>query len=110
MTLLRRLFDGSVLPVEQSIVVAQENSVVVPQLNQFIDELRVSGFLQEIVDRYMLAGVEVAPEGIAVTIEPLAGSAPQRWRVGYRATFRARRGMARLSFTHEQQAIVRGEP
>jgi len=58
-----RVLDGSVLPVEQSIVVAQENEAVLPQLGLFIDELRDSGFLQEIVERYMLAGVEVAPKG-----------------------------------------------
>lgn len=58
-----RVLDGSVLPVEQSIVVAQENEAVLPQLGLFIDELRDSGFLQEIVERYMLAGVEVAPRG-----------------------------------------------
>ena len=58
-----RVLDGSVLAVEQSIVVAQENEAVVTQLDVFIDELRASGFLQEIVDRYMIAGVEVAPRG-----------------------------------------------
>ena len=58
-----RVLDGSVLPVEQSIVVAQENTAVLPQLGLFIDELRDSGFLLEIVERYMLAGVEVAPKG-----------------------------------------------
>lgn len=56
-----RVLDGSVLPVEQSVVVSQENGDIVPQLDLFIDELRNSGFLQEIVDRYMIAGVEVAP-------------------------------------------------
>jgi ABC-type amino acid transport substrate-binding protein len=58
-----RVLDGSVLPVEQSIVVAQENESIVSQLDLFIDELRASGLLREIVDRYMLAGVEVAPKG-----------------------------------------------
>ncbi len=58
-----RVLDGSVLAVEQSIVVAQENEAVVPQLDLFIDELRASGLMQEIVDRYMIAGVEVAPRG-----------------------------------------------
>jgi len=58
-----RVLDGSVLPVEQSIVVAMEKDTLVPELDMFIDELRASGFLQEIVDRYMIAGVEVAPSG-----------------------------------------------
>lgn len=57
-----RVLDGSVLPVEQSVVVAQGNDVAVPQLDRFIDEARTSGFLQSLVDRYMLAGVEVAPK------------------------------------------------
>ena len=58
-----RVLDGSVLPVEQSIVVAQQNEAVVSQLDRFIDDLRASDYLQEIVDRYRLAGVEVAPKG-----------------------------------------------
>jgi len=58
-----RVLDGSVLPVEQSIVVAQENEAIVSRLDDFIDDLRTSGILQEIVERYMIAGVEVAPEG-----------------------------------------------
>ena len=58
-----RVLDGSVLPVEQSVVVSFGNEAVVPQLDLAIDELRTSGVLQEIVDRYMIAGVEVAPRG-----------------------------------------------
>ncbi len=58
-----RVLDGSVLPVEQSIVVAQENEAVVSRLDDLIDDLRMSGLLQEIVERYMIAGVEVAPGG-----------------------------------------------
>ncbi|MDX1429163.1 MAG: hypothetical protein R3282_02695, partial [Rhodothermales bacterium] len=58
-----RILDGSVLPVEQSIVVAQRNRAIVPRLDQFIDEARDSGLLQTIVERYGIAGVEVAPRG-----------------------------------------------
>ena len=58
-----RVLDGSVLPVEQSIVVSFENEAVVPQLDLIVDELRTSGVLQVIVERYMIAGVEVAPRG-----------------------------------------------
>ncbi len=58
-----RVLDGSVLPVEQSIVVAHEKADLLPRLDQLIEELRVSGVLQEIVDRYRIAGVEVAPGG-----------------------------------------------
>lgn len=58
-----RILDGSVLPVEQSIVVAQHNEAIVLQLDRFIDEARDSGLLQEIVERYTIAGVEVAPKG-----------------------------------------------
>ena len=56
-----RILDGSVLPVEQSIVVSQGNEAVVPQLDLFIDAVRDSGLLQTIVERYNIAGVEVAP-------------------------------------------------
>ncbi|MGI9260231.1 MAG: transporter substrate-binding domain-containing protein [Gammaproteobacteria bacterium] len=58
-----RVLDGSVLPVEQSIVVAHENANFLPRLDQLIEELRTTGVLQEIVDRYRIAGVEVAPGG-----------------------------------------------
>jgi ABC-type amino acid transport substrate-binding protein len=57
-----RMLDGSVLPVEQSIVVSQQNISIVPQLDLFIDSVRDSGVLREIVERYMIAGVEVAPQ------------------------------------------------
>ncbi|HEY5624017.1 MAG TPA: transporter substrate-binding domain-containing protein, partial [Gammaproteobacteria bacterium] len=56
-----RMLDGSILPVEQSVVVSQENSSIVGLLDEFINSLRSSGFLQELVDRYRIAGVEVAP-------------------------------------------------
>ena len=58
-----RVLDGSVLPVEQSVVVAHDHAIFLDRLNQIIDELRTAGFLQEIVDRYEIAGVEVAPGG-----------------------------------------------
>jgi polar amino acid transport system substrate-binding protein len=57
-----RIVDGSLMFAEQSIVVAQGNEAGIAQLNRFIDETRSSGFLQSIVDRYGLAGVEVAPK------------------------------------------------
>ena len=56
-----RVLDGSVLPVEQSIVVNLQNGMGVEYLNAFIDDVRASGFLQEIVESSGLAGVEVAP-------------------------------------------------
>jgi len=56
-----RVLEGSVLPVEQSIVVSFENEAVVPQLDLIVDELRSSGVLQQIVERYNIAGVEAAP-------------------------------------------------
>ena len=56
-----RILDGSVLPVEQSIVVAQQNRAAIAGLDEYIDDVRNSGLLQEIVDRYAIAGVEVAP-------------------------------------------------
>jgi polar amino acid transport system substrate-binding protein len=58
-----RVLDGSVLPVEQSIVVAHENADFLPRLDQLIEDLRTAGVLQEIVNRYRIAGVEVAPGG-----------------------------------------------
>jgi len=57
-----RLLPGSVLPVQQSIVVSKENSAGIALLNRFIDEIRSSGFLRESIDRAKLAGVEPAPK------------------------------------------------
>ena len=56
-----RVLDGSVLPVEQSIVVNLQNEMGVAHLTRFIDDVRASGFLQDIVESSGLAGVEVAP-------------------------------------------------
>jgi len=56
-----RVVDGSLMFAEQSLVVAPGNTAGIVQLNDFIDAARASGFLQRIVDRYGLAGVEVAP-------------------------------------------------
>jgi polar amino acid transport system substrate-binding protein len=56
-----RVVDGSLMSAQQSIVVARGNSAGLAYLNAFLDEARESGLLQEIVDRYGLAGVEVAP-------------------------------------------------
>ena len=57
-----RLVPGSVLGVQQSIVVRKDNTAGVAALNRFIDELRDSGFLQRAISRANLAGVEVAPK------------------------------------------------
>ena len=42
-------------------MVSFENEAVVPQLDLIVDELRSSRVLQQIVERYNIAGVEVAP-------------------------------------------------
>ena len=57
-----RLIPGSVLPVQQSLVVGKENTAAVSLLNPFIDTLRDSGFLGTAIERAKLAGVEVAPK------------------------------------------------
>ena len=59
-----RIVEGSLMNAEQSIVVTLHNDAGIAVLNRTIDELRTSGFLQDIVDRYRIAGVEVAPPGI----------------------------------------------
>jgi polar amino acid transport system substrate-binding protein len=56
-----RLLEGSVLPVQQSMVAAKENVAAVKILDSLIDEWRNSGLLKEILARANLAGVEVAP-------------------------------------------------
>ena len=57
-----RLLDGSVLPVQQAMVVTQENAAALAILNRFIDEARASGFLRQAIERAKLAGVDVAPK------------------------------------------------
>jgi polar amino acid transport system substrate-binding protein len=57
-----RIVPGSVLPVQQSMVVKKENTAGVTLLNRFIDETRDSGFLRDVIGRAQLAGVEVAPK------------------------------------------------
>jgi polar amino acid transport system substrate-binding protein len=58
-----RLVAGSVLPVQQSIVTAKENAAGLSFLNEFIDDIRASGFLRDSIERANLAGVEAAPRG-----------------------------------------------
>jgi polar amino acid transport system substrate-binding protein len=57
-----RLVPGSVLGVQQSIVVRKDNTAAISAINRFIDELRASGFLQRSISGAGLAGVEVAPK------------------------------------------------
>lgn len=56
-----RVVDGSVMPVEQAIVVHLQNDMGVAHLNAFIGDVRTSGLLGELVEGSGLAGVEVAP-------------------------------------------------
>jgi len=56
-----RVVDGSLMAALQSIVVVKGNSAGLAYLNAFLDDARESGLLQQIVGRYGLAGVEVAP-------------------------------------------------
>lgn len=58
-----RLLPGSVLPVQQSMVVAKENAAGVAALDRFIDDIRQSGFLRQAVEGAKIAGLEVAPKG-----------------------------------------------
>ena len=57
-----RLIPGSVLPVQQSLAVAKDNTAGAGVLNSFIDGIRDSGLLQKILQQANLAGVEVAPK------------------------------------------------
>ena len=57
-----RVLNGSLMSAEQSIAVLKGNDVAVAHLNRFIDDMRASGLLHEIVARSGLSGVEVAPK------------------------------------------------
>ena len=56
-----RILADNFFAVEQSLVVAKGDPARVAYLNHLIDDLRSSGFLQGVIDRAHLHGVEVAP-------------------------------------------------
>jgi polar amino acid transport system substrate-binding protein len=61
-----RLSDLRVLPdnfygVEQAIVVAKGNAVLLARINRFLDEARASGVVAEAIKRAGVVGVDVAP-------------------------------------------------
>jgi polar amino acid transport system substrate-binding protein len=56
-----RVVDGNFFGVEQSLIVAKGNTQGVAFLNRFIDEIRMSGWLQSTITRAKLNGLDVAP-------------------------------------------------
>jgi hypothetical protein len=59
---LRALGD-SFLDVEQCVVVAKGNAAVVETIARFVDEMRISGFITQAIERAKLSGVNVAAPG-----------------------------------------------
>ena len=56
-----RVLPDNFFAVEQSIAIDQGDPARLEALNRLIDDLRTSGFLQSVMERAQLAGVEVAP-------------------------------------------------
>lgn len=56
-----RLLPDDLYGVEQSIVVPRGNTAALTRVNQFIDDIRQSGFLQQSIARSGVAGIAVAP-------------------------------------------------
>jgi polar amino acid transport system substrate-binding protein len=58
-----RLLAGSLFGVPQTIVVAKDRRDALLALNRFIDDVRASGFLQQVIAGSGIIGLEMAPGG-----------------------------------------------
>jgi polar amino acid transport system substrate-binding protein len=58
-----RLLPDNIFDVPQTIIVPKDNAEVLAEINQFINEVRDSGFLAAAIARSGIPGVEVAPAG-----------------------------------------------
>ena len=56
-----RLLNDDLYGVEQTLIVAKGDEENLKALNQFIDEIRTSGFLRAMIDRSGIIGIAVAP-------------------------------------------------
>jgi len=53
----------NIFDVPQTIIVPKDNAEVLAEINQFVNEVRDSGFLAAAIERSHIPGVEVAPAG-----------------------------------------------
>jgi polar amino acid transport system substrate-binding protein len=58
-----RLLPDNIFDVPQTIIVSKDKAEVLAEINQFINEVRDSGFLAAAIERSRIPGVEVAPAG-----------------------------------------------
>jgi polar amino acid transport system substrate-binding protein len=58
-----RLLPDNIFDVPQTIIVSKDKPEVLAEINQFINEVRDSGFLAAAIERSRIPGVEVAPAG-----------------------------------------------
>jgi hypothetical protein len=56
-----RVLPDSFLDVEQCFVVAKGNAGRLTAIDQFVGDMRASGFIKQSIDRARLVGVSVAP-------------------------------------------------
>ena len=56
-----RILPDNFFAVEQSIIVAKDNSASIGYIDQFINDVRNSGLLKSVIEKAKLNGVEVAP-------------------------------------------------
>jgi polar amino acid transport system substrate-binding protein len=56
-----RLLPDDLYGVEQAIIIPRGNAAALTELNQFIDEVRKSGFIESSVKRSGVIGIAVAP-------------------------------------------------
>jgi polar amino acid transport system substrate-binding protein len=59
-----RLLKDDLYGVEQTLIVPKGDQENLKAINQFIDDIRTSGFLQETIDRSGIIGIAVAPAAV----------------------------------------------
>jgi polar amino acid transport system substrate-binding protein len=58
-----RMLPDNIFDVPQTIIVPKGKTGVLAEINQFIDDLRASGFLAQAIEKSRIPGIDVAPVG-----------------------------------------------
>ncbi|MFZ0125872.1 MAG: transporter substrate-binding domain-containing protein, partial [Xanthobacteraceae bacterium] len=58
-----RMLPDNIFDVPQTIIVPKGKTGVLAEINQFIDDVRASGFLAQAIEKSRIPGIDVAPAG-----------------------------------------------
>ena len=58
-----QMLPDNIFDVPQTIIVPKGKTGVLAEINQFIDDVRASGFLAQAIEKSRIPGIDVAPAG-----------------------------------------------